>query len=39
MEKITSKNPKRALSSRNADKITVLLKLRSSNYVFIVEYS
>jgi len=35
MEKITSKNTKRALRNRNANKTTVLLR---SNYVFIVGY-
>jgi len=34
--KITSKNTKRALRNRNANKTTVLLKLRKGNYIFIV---
>jgi len=36
MEKITSKNNKRALHNRNSNKTTVLL--RRNNYVFVVGY-
>jgi len=38
MEKITSKITKLVLRNRNANKTIVWLKLRRSNYVFIVEY-
>jgi len=38
MDKITSKNTKRALRNTNADKTTVLLSHPRNNYAFIVEY-
>jgi len=38
MEKITSKNTKRALRNKNAKKTTVLLSHLRNNYAFIVGY-